>query len=178
MLGQMRRVSVITSASGNGGTIFGRELAARLDVPFHELDALFWRPEWTETPADEFRALVEPIVATDAWVIDGSYQGKIGDLVLRNAETVVWLDLPMRVWLPRLVRRTFGRVLRREELWAGNRESLRNVFFSRDSLILFTLRHYRRRRRVYPERFATYNVTRLRSPAEVERFLRSVGSET
>jgi len=176
--GQMRRVSVITSASGNGGTIFGRELAARLDVPFHELDALFWRPEWTETPADEFRALVEPIVATDAWVIDGSYQSKLGDLVLRNADTVAWLDLPMRVWLPRLVRRTFGRVLRREELWAGNRESLRNVFFSRDSLILFTLRHYRRRRRVYSERFATYNVTWLRSPAEVERFLRSVGSET
>jgi len=176
--GQMRRVSVITSASGNGGTMFGRELAARLDVRFHELDALFWRPEWTETPADEFRALVEPIVATDAWVIDGSYQSKLGDLVLRRADTVVWLDQPMRVWLPRLVRRTFARVLRREELWAGNRESLRNVFFSRDSLILFTLRHYRRRRRVYPERFATYEVRRLRSTREVERFLRSVASET
>lgn len=37
----MRRVSVITTASGNGGTTFSRDLAARLDVPFHELDALF-----------------------------------------------------------------------------------------------------------------------------------------
>jgi hypothetical protein len=48
----MRRVAVITSASGNGGTRFARELAARLAVPFYELDALFWRPGWTETPAD------------------------------------------------------------------------------------------------------------------------------
>jgi shikimate kinase len=35
------KVAVVTSASGSGGTTVGRELAARLDVPFHELDALF-----------------------------------------------------------------------------------------------------------------------------------------
>ena len=67
--GHLKRVSVVTSASGAGGTTFARSLADRLGVPFHELDALFWRPGWTETPAKEFRALVEPIVATDAWVI-------------------------------------------------------------------------------------------------------------
>ena len=171
----MRRVAVLTSASGSGGTTFGRALAERLDVPFHELDELFWLPDWTESPADEFRARVEPVVATDAWVIDGSYQSKLGDLVLRNADVVVWLDLPMRVWLPRLVRRTLARVGRREELWAGNRESIRNVFFSRNSLLVFTLRWYRHRRRVYPGRLASSNHVRLRSTAAAERFLSSVG---
>ena len=53
-------------------------------------------PNWTETPDDELRALVEPIVASDGWVIDGGYRGKLGDLVLRNADVVVWLDLPVR----------------------------------------------------------------------------------
>ncbi len=167
----MRRVAVVTSASGSGGTTFGLELAERLGVPFHELDALFWQPDWTESPADEFRERVEPIVATEGWVIDGSYQSKLGDLVLKNADVVVWLDLPMRVWLPRLVRRTLSRVIRREELWAGNRESLRNTFLSRDSLFVFTLRHYRGRRRRYPERFARYVLVRLRSHDEIERFL-------
>jgi adenylate kinase family enzyme len=169
----VRRFAVLTSASGNGGTVFSRELAARLGVPFHELDALFWRPGWTETPADEFRALVEPIVATEAWVIDGSYQGKLGDLVLRNADVVVWLDLPMWVWLPRLVRRTFRRVVLRETLWNGNRESVRTAFFSRDSLFVWALRWYRPRRRRYPERLAAFNLVRLRSRAEVDRFLES-----
>ena len=39
----MRRVSVITTASGKGGTTFSRELAARLGVPFHELGSSSWR---------------------------------------------------------------------------------------------------------------------------------------
>jgi adenylate kinase family enzyme len=174
----VKRVSVLTSASGNGGTVFGRELAARLDVPFYELDELFWRPGWTETPADEFRALLEPIVASEAWVIDGSYQGKIGDLVLRNADLVVWLDLPVYVWFPRLLRRTIRRIVRRERLWNGNRETIRNAFFSRDGLIYFTLKWYRPRRRAYPERLAEFPSVRLRSTREVERFLSSVSRET
>ena len=174
----MRRVAVVTSASGSGGTTFGRAIAERLCVPFHELDALFWQPRWTESETEAFRARVVAVVATEDWVIDGSYQSKLGDLVLRNADVVIWLDLPMRVWLPRLVRRTLSRAIRREELWAGNRESLRNTFLSRNSLILFTLRHYGRRRRLYPERFASFALVRLRSQREVEGFLRSVERET
>lgn len=110
-------------------------------------------------------------MATDSWVIDGAYHGKLGDLVLQRADTVVWLDLPMRVWLPRQVRRTLGRIVRKEALWAGNRETFRNSIFSRDSLLVFTLRHYRRRRRVYPERLAQFNLVRLRTTREVQRFL-------
>ena len=63
----MRKIAVIASASGNGKTSVGRELAHRLDVPFVELDALVHGPDWTETPDDELRALVEPIVASEGW---------------------------------------------------------------------------------------------------------------
>jgi adenylate kinase family enzyme len=167
-------VQVITSASGNGGTTFARAVATRLGVPFVELDALHHGPGWTEASAEELRAKVEPIVATDAWVIDGSYRGKLGELVLERAEIVVWLDLPIRVWLPRLVRRTLVRIVHRQELWGGNRESLRGAFLGRDALIPWTLRHYRRRRRLYPQRLAAFNVVRLRTTEDVERFMRSL----
>jgi adenylate kinase family enzyme len=170
----VRRVAIVKSASGSGATTVGREIAARLDIPFHELDALFWQPDWTEPDRDEFRERVAEVVATDGWVIDGSYQGWIGQLVLSSADVVVWLDLPPRVWLPRLLWRTVSRARSREVLWAGNRESLRNAFASRDSLILFSLRHYRGRRRRYPQRFADYHLVRLRSRADVDRFLRSL----
>jgi adenylate kinase family enzyme len=170
----VRRVAIVKSASGSGATTVGREIAARLDIPFHELDAVFWQPNWTEPDRDEFRERVAEVVATDSWVIDGSYQGWIGQLVLGSADVVVWLDLPMRIWLPRLLRRTVSRARSGEVLWEGNRESLRNAFASRDSLILFSLRHYRGRRRRYPERFADYNVVRLRSRADVDRFLRTL----
>ena len=98
--------------------------------------------------------------------------------MLRNADVVVWLDLPVRIWLPRLVRRTFGRLIRREELWNGNRETVRSVIFGRDSLLWYALRNHPRHRRVYPERLAAYNVVRLRSPREVERWLENASQVT
>jgi Shikimate kinase len=169
----VRKVAVIATASGCGKTTFGRALARALDVPFVELDAIHHQAGWTELDAAEFRRRVLPIVAGDAWVIDGSYRGKLGDLVLEAADTVVWLDLPRRVWLPRLVVRTLRRAVTREELWNGNRESLRSVFLGDDSLILFALRNERPRRRRYPRELARFRVARLRSQREVDAFLRS-----
>ena len=167
----MKRFAIVATASSCGKTTLGRELARRLDVPFVELDALHHGPGWTEATAEELRAKVKPVVAGDGWVIDGGYWGKLGDLVLANADVVVWLDLPVRVWLPRLDRRTVRRVARREVLWNSNRESLRNVFFSRNSLIWYALSNHRRHLREYPERLAPYNVVRLRSPKEVTQWL-------
>lgn len=167
------RVAIVSSASGSGKTTLGRELARRLGVPFHELDALHHGPGWTEATPDELRERVEPLLAGAGWIVDGAYRGKLGDLVFRSADVVVWLDLPRRMWLPRLVRRTVRRIVRREELWSGNRETLHNVLFSRDSLVLFALRNYPRRRRMYPVELAPYNVVRLRSPRQVSAWLAS-----
>jgi adenylate kinase family enzyme len=167
----VRRVAIVASASGNGKTTLGRELARRLDVPFLELDALVHGPNWVETPDDELRALVEPVVASDGWVIDGSYRSKLGELVLAGADTVVWLDLPIRVWLPRLVRRTLRRIRGHELLWNGNTESYRTAFWGRESLIAYSLRMHVSRRRRYAGQLAPYSVVRLRTPRQVQRWL-------
>jgi adenylate kinase family enzyme len=167
----MKRVAVISSASGSGKTTLGRALAERLGVPFTELDALNHGPNWTEATPEELRAKVEPIVAQDEWVVDGSYTSKLGDLVLERADTVVWIDLPLRVWLPRLLRRTWRRLRGREALWHDNRETFRGAFLGRDALIPWALRGHFSRRRRYPAKLARFNVVRLRTPSEVERFL-------
>jgi len=170
----VKRVCILASASGSGKTTLGRALARRLGVPFFELDALNHGPGWVEASTDELRARVEPLVAAPEWVIDGAYRGKLGDLVLGCADTVLWLDLPVREWLPRLLRRTFVRIVRREKLWGGNRETFRGAFVGRDALIPYALRGYRPRQRRYPYELAGFHVVRLRSQREVDAWLAAV----
>jgi adenylate kinase family enzyme len=167
----VNRVVVMASASCSGKTTLGRELARRLEARFVELDALNHGPNWAQATPEELRERVEPLLEEPRWVVDGSYRSKLGDLVLERADAVVWLDLPMRVWLPRLVRRTLGRIVRSERLWNDNRETLWNGFLARDSLLRFALRTYPQRRRRYPSELGRYNLVRLRSPEEVERWL-------
>ncbi|HEV2592136.1 MAG TPA: shikimate kinase [Gaiellaceae bacterium] len=168
---QERRIAVIGSASGSGKTTLARELARRLDVPFVELDSLVHGPNWTETPNHELRTQLTPILAGDGWVVDGVYRGKLGTLVLDAADLVVWIDLPIRVWLPRLLRRTQRRVRANEELWTGNRETWRNTLIGREALVPYSFYIFFHRRRDYPSELAAFPVVRLRSTGEVDAFL-------
>ena len=167
----MRRVSVI-GTSGSGKSTFARALAEALGVPFTELDALHHGPGWTEASPEELRARVEAAMASpEGWVIDGNYDTKIGDLVWEAADTIVWLDLPLRVSLWRLWGRTSRRIRTGEELWNGNRESWRGALWGRESLFAWTVRSHLRRRRAWPAQLARFGVVRLRTPREVRAFL-------
>jgi adenylate kinase family enzyme len=173
-----RRV-VFQGISGSGKTTLGRRLAAALQVPFVETDALVHGPGWTETSDRELRALLEPTVETDGWVLDSDYRRKLGTYVLEHADAVVWLDLPLRLCLNRLGRRTLGRIRTGEELWNGNRESWRAALWGPESLFAWAIRKHVAQRRELPEllhrpELAHLEVVRLRTPAAVETWLRSV----
>jgi adenylate kinase family enzyme len=158
--GPMRRVSVVGS-SGSGKTTFGALLAARLGVPHIELDAIWWGPNWTHLDAEVFAAKVDAATAADAWVCDGNFSA-VRPIVLERADTVVWLDLPLRTCLARMLRRTAHRIRSGEELWGGNRESWREVFIGRDALFWWLVSQHRRKRRDYEARFASLDPARLR----------------
>jgi len=174
----VRRVSVV-GTTGSGKTTFARALAEVLSVPHVELDALFWGPGWTIAPPEVFRARAEAATAGDAWVTDGNYGGAgVRDIVWLRADSVVWLDFPLRVIFWRLLRRTLARIRSGKEFWpgTGNRETVRGAFFSRESLFIWLFRTYWRRRRVMPAalarpEFAHLHVRRFGSPAEAERWL-------
>ncbi len=174
----MRRVTV-AGISGSGKSTFARGLAERLGVPYLELDELHHGPNWTEATADELRARVETAIAAapEGWVIDGNYRNKLGDFVLAQADTFVWLELPLRVSMWRLSRRTWRRLRTREELWHGNRELLRNIV-GREGLFAWAVRSYFHHRDEVPSAVARnphLRVVHLRTPREVDDFLAHPG---
>lgn len=167
------RVAVVgTSCSGK--TTFARRLSRALDVPHVELDALYWGPGWSPAPPEDFRASVRDAISAPAWVADGNYSA-VRDLVWSRATAVVWLDLPLRVVFPRALGRTLRRAITREELFGGNRESLRGIT-ARDWIPWWVLRTFRDRRRRYEEllgrpEFSHLQVLRLTRPAEADAVL-------
>lgn len=173
---RLARVAVV-GTSGAGKTTLARRLAAALDAPHTELDALYWGPAWTPVPSEIFRRRVREAVAAPRWVIDGNY-GTVRELVWGRATTLVWLDLGFARTFSRAVWRTARRIVTREELFGGNRESLRNAL-DPEWIPWWVLRTWRRRRREVPRRlgepaFAHLQVVRLRRPREVRRLVEAL----
>jgi len=171
---------VIVGTSCAGKTTLARALSAVLGEPHVELDALHWGPRWTPVPTNQFVTSVERAIAGPGWVIDGNY-ATVRERVWRRATTLIWLDLPFSIVFPRAVYRTVRRIVTREQLWAGNRESfaLRNP----DWIPWWVLRTYWRRRRDYAlllqeSQYAHLQVLALRRRGDADRLVVSLRSES
>ena len=167
----MQRVAVI-GPSCSGKTTTAGKLAAILGVPHVELDALHHDANWTEAPAELLQKRVGEALAAapDGWVVDGSYYDKLGPLVLDQADTIVWLDVPYRRAVGRVLRRTFVRALWRTELWNGNRESLRNAL-GRQSIVWWVLSRHRGFAARWASRLESRNVVRV---TDADAWLQSI----
>lgn len=173
----MRRIAVVGSGTCAGKTTFARKLGAKLGIPVIEQDALFWGPKWTAPDREEFRDRVLRALDGDAWVVDGNY-GSVQGAQWERADTLVWLDIPLPVTVWRAILRTLRRLITREELWSGNRETIGKTF-GRDSLVLYALRTYGRRKRSFEGRLKDGSWSHLtvhcfRSNAQADRWLASL----
>ena len=137
---------VVVGSSCAGKTTYARRLGEILGQSHIELDSLNWLPNWVQRPTEEFRSLVAEVVSGDSWIVDGNY-GKARDIVWSRATCVVWLNYSFPTVMTRALRRTMRRTLTGEELYSGNKESLRMAFLDRDSLLLWIITTFRRRRR-------------------------------
>ena len=171
----MKRIYII-GLSGSGKTTLGRQLAERYGLQHIEIDAINWQPGWQALPREELLEKVRTaITAAQEWVVDGNYK-VVRELLWQAADTIIWLDYPLRVVLCKLWRRTWERIIRRTELWNGNHETLRDNLLKRDSLFFYVIRVFSKRRRLFSQLFserpnpqATY--LRFRSARELERWL-------
>lgn len=172
--GPPRRI-VVAGVSGSGKTTLSRRIAARLELPYVEIDGLHHGPGWVPRP--EFLEDVAAFVAQDSWVTEYQYR-TAKPLLLDRATLVVWLDLPTALTMAQVTWRTVSRRVRRTELWNGNREGpLREVFTDPGHVIrwAWTTRH--RLRQELPSLVGAHpglELVRLRSHRQAAAWLASL----
>jgi adenylate kinase family enzyme len=99
----MERVIVI-GPCGAGKSTASVALGRVLGLPVHHLDRLHWREGWVESSRAELEEALAPVLAGERWLIDGNYGGTM-ERRLERADTVVYLDYPIRLCLWRALRR-------------------------------------------------------------------------
>lgn len=178
---EMHRVLVVGS-SGSGKTTVASQIADRLNLPHLELDAVMHADGWNSTPDPEFQRIVGEFASNDHWVIDGNYTSHgMVEVVWPRADTVVWTDMPRRVVMSQVIRRTLRRMVTREKLWNGLTEPLSNLY-KRDpyeNIIVWAWTRYDHVREKYETAIADGSwdhavVHRLRSRGEVRHLLGSI----
>jgi adenylate kinase family enzyme len=84
----MRRI-LVTGNAGSGKTSVAKLLSSQIALSYIGLDGIVWKSGWVKTPLRERQEEETEIAETPAWVVDG-----VSILVLRAADTVVFLDYP------------------------------------------------------------------------------------
>jgi adenylate kinase family enzyme len=173
----MQRILIVGS-SCSGKTTLAARLARSMDIQHIELDALHWLPQWTERNKHEFKDLVSNAIQAETWIVDGNYNSRLGNLVWREADTVIWLNLSFFTVYSRLIKRCLKRVFTRQELWNGNKENLVGLLFERDSLLYWVPRHWDRLQKGYGGVFSKglkgKNLLEFNSPDALECWLAEI----
>ncbi|MBE0608554.1 MAG: adenylate kinase [Dehalococcoidia bacterium] len=179
-----RRI-IVVGPSCSGKTTLGAEIARRIGGPFIELDALFWKPGWTAPSDEEFRARLIESHTGDTWVSAGNYLRHTRHLTWPRADTIIWLDFPLRLTTRRVLARSWRRWRSKELLWGTNRERFWDqlmLWSPNDSLIAYNVSRHRQNRRIFRRamedaRAAGKCFLRLESPRTVERLLENLAAD-
>jgi shikimate kinase len=129
--GSRVRVHIIGLAGG-GKTTLARWIGDTFDVPVHDLDWIAY-DRHQERPLAEVEQRALSIADTDAWVTEGAYQQPWIEPLLARATTIVWLDVPLRVCLYRMLKRHMLAEIARTNQHRGWVKLLRFMNYTRNS---------------------------------------------
>jgi energy-coupling factor transporter ATP-binding protein EcfA2 len=100
---KMNRIAIIGS-SGAGKSTLARDLGSILHIKVIHLDPYFWKPDWEERPKEERVSILHDLVQGAQWIIEGTYF-TTSDMRLKEADTIIFLDMSRWLCVQRVIRR-------------------------------------------------------------------------
>lgn len=166
---------VVGVSAGVGKSTFAKEVSETLTIPVYHLDRYFWNPGWVEATIDEFSAAQQTLVKKDTWIIEGNY-GSTFDIRASQADTIIYLELPLRTCLYRVLKRWLTNLgNNREDMGEGCTEKMDKEFLQ---FIIKTYSERKKQMNVRLDKFekSSYqrNVFRLTDKKEISSFLQNI----
>ena len=181
------RIHVVGN-SCSGKSTFGQQLASKLNIPFVELDALNWEPDWVGLNQTDPEKLVRRIIKSTAgneWLVAGSYLFFCKQIFWPRLQTVIWLDLPMHLLIYRMITRSWVRWRSKELLWGTNYEKFwpQLMFWRKEESLLWWIVTQQKKRRdglrqsMEDPNWNHIEFIHLKSRREIDEFLDSLVKE-
>ena len=118
----------IIGCSGSGKTYFAKALSKKYNIPHFDLDNIQWDNHsgsyGTKMPVEKRTELLNNILENNHWIIEGVYYAWVGRC-FEEADKIFVLDMPKRIYIYRIIKRSVKRKLGHEK---GKKETLKSVY--------------------------------------------------
>lgn len=172
----MRKVAIFGNAGGGKSTL-ARQLAEATCLPLFSLDKIQYRPGGAEIPHDKYLEAHADLLNRPAWIIDGF--GCVSSAWERfaQADTLVYIDLPLLTHGFWVTKRLLKGLFSNPEGWPENSPILKSTLNSYRVLWLCHRKLTPAYRRLVAESRDAKQVYHLQSAADIARFLRGCRSK-
>ncbi len=159
---------------GNAGkSTLAVKLGSKLELPVYHLDKYFWREHanWQAEDKEKFRQRCIDLIKKDSWIIEGDF-GNTYEMRADAADTIIVLDFPRRVIVPRFFIRVWKyRGTTRPDMAEGNIERINYEYIK--WLCTYNSQRLRELAHTYQN---TKNVYVFTKSSQVRRFLVQIES--
>lgn len=118
----------IIGCSGSGKTYLAKALSEKYNIPHYDLDDIQWDNHsgsyGTKMPVEKRTELLNNILENNHWIIEGVYYAWVGRC-FEEADKIFVLDMPKRIYIYRIIKRSVKRKLEHEK---GKKETLKSVY--------------------------------------------------
>ncbi len=169
----MKKVAVFGN-TGAGKSTTSKKLAEITHLPLHVLDTIKFQPGGVELPHDQYLAIHNQLLAHDEWIIDG-----FGCLAstwerLSQADTLVYIDLPISVHFLWVTKRFLKGLFAPPDGWPENTPLLSSTLKSYRVLWLCHRKLTPAYRRFIANATCSKKIYHLCSKTDIDGFLASV----